>query len=450
MERVDAFHPEICRAPERHARSPRSLRRARRPTPTPRATRSSGRRADDVAIVPAATTVCLVQARRGKGRVVTFGPGGDVDVRAGRRSSITRARHATRARASASQGGHNALNVAAAVAAVGPLRARPSSSSQEVLEGFRGLAASHGARSRARRRALLRRLEGHERRRLGHRGSRRRRGAASCSSPAVATRAAATGRSSMRSASKGRAVGRCIGEARRAHPRRDRRRGARAARDVDGRSRRASPPSSRRPGDAVLLSPGVLELRHVPRLQGARRRLRRAPSSRAVPEVRVHDPRTCAACRSSCRCSSRSRSTRSRSQDASKKPGRRRPRRARRRADRLRRRDGLQRVRRPGDAPLPRPAVLPEASGGLRRRSVSRSSSSSALVDYHRLYKLTYPVLGGVGAPARRCASSASVTAAAARRAGSRSVRCTSSRPRWRSSRSSRGSPTRSRRRPRR
>ena len=77
-----------------------------------------------------------------------------------------------------------------------------------------------------------------------------------------------------------------------------------------------------------------------------------------------------------------------------------------------------------------------------------RSSSSSARIDYHRLYKLTYPILGGVGAPARRCASSASVTAAAARRAGSRSVRSTSSPPRWRSSRSCSGSRTRSRRRP--
>jgi cell division protein FtsW len=47
--------------------------------------------------------------------------------------------------------------------------------------------------------------------------------------------------------------------------------------------------------------------------------------------------------------------------------------------------------------------------------------------DYHHLYKLTYP---------------------AARRGGSRSARCTSSPRRWRSSRSSCGSRTRSRRRP--
>lgn len=70
-----------------------------------------------------------------------------------------------------------------------------------------------------------------------------------------------------------------------------------------------------------------------------------------------------------------------------------------------------------------------------------------SLVDYHRLYKLTYPVLGLVGV-LLSCASRASVTRAAARRVGSRSARCTSSPPRWRSSRSSRGSRIRSRRRP--
>ncbi|MEO6419464.1 MAG: Mur ligase family protein, partial [Polyangiaceae bacterium] len=36
--------------------------------------------AEDIAIVPVGDEICLRQAKRGQGRVMTFGPGGDIDV----------------------------------------------------------------------------------------------------------------------------------------------------------------------------------------------------------------------------------------------------------------------------------------------------------------------------------------------------------------------------------
>jgi UDP-N-acetylmuramoylalanine--D-glutamate ligase len=57
----------------------------------------------DVAVVPSGDALCLKQAKRGRGRIVTFGPGGDVMIE----PSALRLR-----------GLHNALNAAAAVAAV--------------------------------------------------------------------------------------------------------------------------------------------------------------------------------------------------------------------------------------------------------------------------------------------------------------------------------------------
>jgi UDP-N-acetylmuramoylalanine--D-glutamate ligase len=91
----------------------------------------------DVAVVPVGDDTCSLQARRGGGRHVTFGRGGDVDVHAD--AVIDHAAKASYPRASFGlQGGHNALNVAAALAAVGPFALDPLMV-QEVLEGFRGL-----------------------------------------------------------------------------------------------------------------------------------------------------------------------------------------------------------------------------------------------------------------------------------------------------------------------
>ena len=93
--------------------------------------------AKDVAVIPVADETCMLQAKRGYARIVTFGAGGDVDVR---KDSIV-AKHTPHAYARARiglQGGHNALNVAAALAAVEPF-ALDVRIVEEVLERFRGL-----------------------------------------------------------------------------------------------------------------------------------------------------------------------------------------------------------------------------------------------------------------------------------------------------------------------
>jgi UDP-N-acetylmuramoylalanine--D-glutamate ligase len=92
---------------------------------------------EDWAIVPAADALCLREARRGCGRVVTFGPGGDVAVTADaivdRRTEETFARDDI-----ALTGGHNALNVAAAVACVAPFGVSPETL-RRTLRSFAGL-----------------------------------------------------------------------------------------------------------------------------------------------------------------------------------------------------------------------------------------------------------------------------------------------------------------------
>jgi len=92
---------------------------------------------EDVAVVPHGDEICSRQARRGQGRVVTFGPGGVLDVledliidrRSGER--YPRAEIAL-------AGGHNALNAAAAIAACTELGVYPETI-RAVLASFRGL-----------------------------------------------------------------------------------------------------------------------------------------------------------------------------------------------------------------------------------------------------------------------------------------------------------------------
>ena len=136
LERVDAFHPEISVllnvTPDHLDRYADFAAYA-----GAKGNAFVMQTATDVAVVPVDDAVCLAQANRGKGRVVTFGPGGIVDVHADAvvdhrsRVSFTRATLGL-------QGGHNALNVAAALAAVGPF-ALDRHVIEEVLEGFRGL-----------------------------------------------------------------------------------------------------------------------------------------------------------------------------------------------------------------------------------------------------------------------------------------------------------------------
>lgn len=90
---------------------------------------------DDVAVVPVNDEVCLRQAKRGKARIVTFGEGGDVAVGA---DAILDGAAVHPRRTLSLQGGHNALNVAAALAAIRPFGIAPAIV-REVLTTFEGL-----------------------------------------------------------------------------------------------------------------------------------------------------------------------------------------------------------------------------------------------------------------------------------------------------------------------
>ncbi len=92
---------------------------------------------EDWVVVPVADSTCLRQARRGGARVVTFGRGGTLDVtdeevidrRNGERFDPT---------AGGLSGGHNAFNVAAAIACVRPFGVTAEAIARALM-GFRGL-----------------------------------------------------------------------------------------------------------------------------------------------------------------------------------------------------------------------------------------------------------------------------------------------------------------------
>jgi len=92
---------------------------------------------EDFAVVPYGDDACMAQARRGHGKIVTFGPGGDVDVQeiaiVDKRSGFSFPRSALKL-----EGGHNALNVAASLAAVASFDLDPSSV-KATLRAFAGL-----------------------------------------------------------------------------------------------------------------------------------------------------------------------------------------------------------------------------------------------------------------------------------------------------------------------
>ena len=75
--------------------------------------------ADDLAVIPAGDAICRWQAVRGRGAIATFGVGGDVSVNGARivdaAAGVVVDLERTRLR-----GGHNALNVAATLAALRP------------------------------------------------------------------------------------------------------------------------------------------------------------------------------------------------------------------------------------------------------------------------------------------------------------------------------------------
>ncbi len=134
MERVEAFRPQVAVllnvSPDHLDRYPSEAAYA-----DAKGNAFLRQTADDVAVVPANDAVCLRQAKRGGARVVTFGEGGDVSVEAD--AIVDGAASHPRATLSL-QGGHNALNVAAALAAVRPFAIAPEVV-RDVLMTFQGL-----------------------------------------------------------------------------------------------------------------------------------------------------------------------------------------------------------------------------------------------------------------------------------------------------------------------
>jgi UDP-N-acetylmuramoylalanine--D-glutamate ligase len=136
MERVDRFHPHVAallNVSDDHLDRYPSFDDYARAKGNAFTNQTEG----DWAVAPAGDHICAREARRGQGRLVTFGPGGEVDVtddavidrRSGER--FPRADMAL-------TGGHNALNVAAAIACASPLGIE-ASTIRRVLRKFRGL-----------------------------------------------------------------------------------------------------------------------------------------------------------------------------------------------------------------------------------------------------------------------------------------------------------------------
>jgi UDP-N-acetylmuramoylalanine--D-glutamate ligase len=136
MERVDTFRPHVCallnvtddhldryESFDAYARAKGNA--FRRQTP------------EDWAVVPGGDAVCEREARRGAGRLVTFGPGGMLDVKD---EAVVDERTGERfdRDAMALTGGHNALNVAAALACVAPFGV-PTNTIRATLRSFQGL-----------------------------------------------------------------------------------------------------------------------------------------------------------------------------------------------------------------------------------------------------------------------------------------------------------------------
>ena len=147
MERVDAFRPDsaviLNVTPDHLDRYPSVDAYARA-----KGNCFARQTERDLAVALHGDALCLREAGRGKARVVTFGVGGDVGVE---RDAIADGLSGERYDRDAIRlsGGHNALNVAAALALVSPFGIAPKTV-REVLARFEGLphrtalAADHG------------------------------------------------------------------------------------------------------------------------------------------------------------------------------------------------------------------------------------------------------------------------------------------------------------------
>lgn len=138
MERVDTFHPRsavlLNVTPDHLDRYPSFDAYA-----DAKGNMFLRQGADDVAVIPVGDPLCAAQARRGRGRPVTFGPGGDVDVS---EVGVAHEGHLyprdSLGAGGALAGTHNMANVAAALAAVGPFHLDQAAVAR-ALAAFRGL-----------------------------------------------------------------------------------------------------------------------------------------------------------------------------------------------------------------------------------------------------------------------------------------------------------------------
>ncbi len=139
MERAPTFHPHVAallNVTEDHLdRYPSFLAYA-----AAKGNMFKNQSADDVAIVPKGDAVVAREAARGDGRMVTFGPGGDVGTDAQMTAVVDRLRdQAFPVAGIRLRGTHNLLNVAAAIACASEMGARFDAIGR-VLASFEGLA----------------------------------------------------------------------------------------------------------------------------------------------------------------------------------------------------------------------------------------------------------------------------------------------------------------------
>jgi UDP-N-acetylmuramoylalanine--D-glutamate ligase len=136
MERVDAFRPHVCallNVTDDHLDRYTDFDEYAHAKGNAFVRQGTG----DWAVVPAGDATCARQAARGRGRAITFGPGGDVDVTDD--AIVDRAGGVRVERGAIGlSGGHNAFNVAAAMACVRPFGV-PADTIRRVLGDFRGL-----------------------------------------------------------------------------------------------------------------------------------------------------------------------------------------------------------------------------------------------------------------------------------------------------------------------
>ncbi|MBL8613099.1 MAG: UDP-N-acetylmuramoyl-L-alanine--D-glutamate ligase [Myxococcales bacterium] len=134
MERVETFHPRasilLNVTPDHLDRYPDMAAYAHA-----KGNAFARQTAEDLAVVPAGDDVCVGQARRGGGRLVTFGADGDARVSA---DAITFRGEVYPRKDILLQGGHNAQNVAAVIAVARDLGV-PEGTVRAALAEFRGL-----------------------------------------------------------------------------------------------------------------------------------------------------------------------------------------------------------------------------------------------------------------------------------------------------------------------